>query len=171
LAEKLELKKSTVSWRVSQALKDGWLRNLEQRKGYPYRLQRGDPLPDEVRALPTPEKVREAFESIHPKSSCPDDRDLDDDDGVRGARFAAKVAKAGLGQAGVAPLATLCALLCLVVIGVGAVSMEKIAPDRMGHSIAPAETRFVIGARTPNQSRYFNRRKKSRLSSPCWTLP
>jgi hypothetical protein len=63
LAEELNLDKSTVSWRVRRAIRAGWLRNLEQRSGYPARLQRGEPLPDEVSALPKPETLRKALES------------------------------------------------------------------------------------------------------------
>jgi hypothetical protein len=63
LAKQLNLSKSTVSWRVRQAVKGGFLKNLEFRKGYTARLLRGDPLPDSLSALPEPEKVMEAFES------------------------------------------------------------------------------------------------------------
>ena len=63
LARRLNLQTSTVSWRVRRAIKRGWLKNLETKPGHPARLVRGDPLPDEVTALPPFERVREVFES------------------------------------------------------------------------------------------------------------
>lgn len=62
LAAKLKLERSTLSWRVARALKGGWLKNLETRKGRPARLVLGDPMPDRVTALPTSHAVREVFE-------------------------------------------------------------------------------------------------------------
>lgn len=70
---KLALSKSTVSWRVGRALKGGWLKDLETRKGHPKRLVRGEPMPDAVTALPTVERVREVFESAQsPLTATPD---------------------------------------------------------------------------------------------------
>jgi hypothetical protein len=62
LVKSLGLSKSTIHYRVVRALKGGWLVNLEQRRGYAYRLVRGAPLPDDVSPLPTVEKLREQFE-------------------------------------------------------------------------------------------------------------
>jgi len=53
LAKKLNLSKSGAHYRVQKAIKGGWLINVENRKGYPARLKRGDPLPEEAKALPT----------------------------------------------------------------------------------------------------------------------
>jgi hypothetical protein len=66
LGNRLDLSASTVSWRVQKAVRRGWLRNLEMRRGHPAQLQRGNPLPDEATALPTVDQVRQAFESIRP---------------------------------------------------------------------------------------------------------
>jgi len=62
LAKRLGLKKSTVSERVKRCLQGGWLVNEETVKGKPYRLKRGEPLPDENSALPTREKVELVWE-------------------------------------------------------------------------------------------------------------
>lgn len=52
LAKHLVLDKGTVSRRVKVATTDGYLRNLETRKGQPMQLVCGDPLPDERPLLP-----------------------------------------------------------------------------------------------------------------------
>jgi len=57
LKKALKLDKSVVSRRVAAALEAGLLRNLEERKGRPARLVLGDPLPDEIELLPTPERL------------------------------------------------------------------------------------------------------------------
>ena len=62
LVRRLGLSKAAVSYRVKRAVQGGWLVNGEQRKGHPARLTRGTSLPEETTALPTPERVREAFE-------------------------------------------------------------------------------------------------------------
>ncbi|MGE0539823.1 MAG: MarR family transcriptional regulator [Dehalococcoidia bacterium] len=62
LAQRLKLTKSTIHYRVTRALKGGWLANNEKRAGHPAKLQRVAPLPDTTSALPTPATVREAFE-------------------------------------------------------------------------------------------------------------
>jgi hypothetical protein len=62
LVNSLGLAKSTIHYRVGRALKGGWLVNLEQRRGYAYRLCRGVSLPDDPSPLPTVEKLREQFE-------------------------------------------------------------------------------------------------------------
>jgi len=49
--------KMAASRRVSAALKGGWLTNSESRKGYPYHLGIGEPLPAESGLLP-PESLR-----------------------------------------------------------------------------------------------------------------
>jgi hypothetical protein len=63
LAQKLRLSKSTVSYRVSRAIKGGWLVNQEIRRGHPGRIVRGIPLPEEATALPDPKRLKEVFES------------------------------------------------------------------------------------------------------------
>jgi hypothetical protein len=57
LAGALRVDKSAVSRRVDVAIKGGYLRNDEDRKGRPARLVLGDPLPDEMDVLPTPETL------------------------------------------------------------------------------------------------------------------
>ena len=58
LVRSLNLSKSTVHYRVSRALRGGWLRNLENRKGYPYRIVRGAPLPEDDSPLPTVQELK-----------------------------------------------------------------------------------------------------------------
>jgi hypothetical protein len=62
LARRLSLVKSTISYRVHKALRAGWLKNSETRRSYPAKLSRGEPLPEDISALPEVEKLREAFE-------------------------------------------------------------------------------------------------------------
>jgi hypothetical protein len=57
LTGRLNLAKSSVSYRVGRAVKGGWLSNLETRKGYAARLVRGAPLPEVRSALPTHEDI------------------------------------------------------------------------------------------------------------------
>ena len=61
LAERLELGKAATSYRVRRAIRGGWLKNLEQRRSYPYRLIRGDALPEDRSALPAPDRLREKW--------------------------------------------------------------------------------------------------------------
>jgi hypothetical protein len=63
LAKRLKLARSTTHWRVRQAIRGGWLGNLETRRSYPARLIRGDPLPKQQSALPTPEELALAFKA------------------------------------------------------------------------------------------------------------
>jgi hypothetical protein len=60
LAKKLRLDKSATSRRVGDAITRGFLRNEEERKGRPARLTIGDPVPDEIVVLPTPEDLMRA---------------------------------------------------------------------------------------------------------------
>jgi len=57
LAKGLDLDKSTVSRRVRRALKLGYLKNDEERKGRPYCLRLGDDLPEDVEILPSPDQL------------------------------------------------------------------------------------------------------------------
>jgi hypothetical protein len=57
LIKRLGLSKSTIAYRVKRAIKGGWLRNLETRRGYPFRLKRGISLPEDHSALPRPEDL------------------------------------------------------------------------------------------------------------------
>lgn len=58
IAEKLHLDKSNVSRRVRMAAEDGYLRNLEDKRGKPGRWVIGDPLPESVGLLPDPAHLR-----------------------------------------------------------------------------------------------------------------
>ena len=60
VADALKLDTSTVSRRLHAALKDGYLENLEVRKGRPMRVVIGEPMPDKVALLPSPESLEAA---------------------------------------------------------------------------------------------------------------
>jgi hypothetical protein len=60
LADKLNLDKSNVSRRLSQAADGGYVRNLEDKRGKPGRWVIGDPLPDAADLLPNPAQLRNA---------------------------------------------------------------------------------------------------------------
>jgi len=62
LAARLGLSKATVSYRVKGAIRGGWLVDHETRRGHAAKLGLGAPLPDQIRALPDPERLRELFE-------------------------------------------------------------------------------------------------------------
>ena len=58
LVSALNLDKSAVSRRVRSATRDGYLRDLEERRGHPSRLVVGDSLPEDAAILPTVEELR-----------------------------------------------------------------------------------------------------------------
>lgn len=57
ITEALQLDKSAASRRVRDAVRDGYLKNLEERYGKPMRIVLGEPLPDDVRLLPSKERL------------------------------------------------------------------------------------------------------------------
>ena len=57
VARKLGLDKSATSRRVRKAIKQGYLQNQEDKKGKPYRLVLGDPMPEDQQILPPPETL------------------------------------------------------------------------------------------------------------------
>ena len=57
VAKKLRLDRSAASRRVRKAISRGYLQNLEDKKGKPYRLVLGDPLPEDQQILPPPETL------------------------------------------------------------------------------------------------------------------
>jgi hypothetical protein len=57
VAKELNVDKSTASRRVYVAERAGYLKNLESRKYQPKQLVIGDPLPEEITILPTPEAL------------------------------------------------------------------------------------------------------------------
>ena len=60
VADKLRLDKSNVSRRLRMAADDGYLRNLEDKRGKPGRWVIGDPLPESVDLLPDPAQLATA---------------------------------------------------------------------------------------------------------------
>jgi hypothetical protein len=64
LARALGIDKSAASRRVRVAIEDGYLINLEERKGRPARIILGDPLPEERAILPPPEALAGAVVRI-----------------------------------------------------------------------------------------------------------
>ena len=57
LAETLDIDKSAAQRRGRVAVEAGYLRNEETRRGQPARLKLGEPLPDELEMLPSPERL------------------------------------------------------------------------------------------------------------------
>jgi hypothetical protein len=63
IGTELKLDKQPAYRRVKMALDEGYLRNLEDRRGRPARLVLGDEMPNNVDILPDPEQLREEVES------------------------------------------------------------------------------------------------------------
>ena len=61
LAKALNLDRSATSRRVATAINHGYVKNIEDRKGRPARLVLGDPMPDEIDMLPTPQALSDAL--------------------------------------------------------------------------------------------------------------
>jgi hypothetical protein len=59
VAKELKLDKSAASRRVRDAIKQGYLKNQEERRGRPMILSLGNPLPDNVEVLPSVESLRQ----------------------------------------------------------------------------------------------------------------
>ncbi len=70
-AKYLKLDKSTASRRIATAVQQGYLKNLENRKGRPARIVLGDPLPVELDVLPTVEALRCCTEDPGGKDPLP----------------------------------------------------------------------------------------------------
>jgi hypothetical protein len=77
IAEELKLDKSAASRRLRTAIGKGFVKNLEDRKGRPGRYVVGDPMPDDVVVLPTPEEVLQCCSAVggdtHPPPPLEDD--------------------------------------------------------------------------------------------------
>jgi hypothetical protein len=58
IATVLKLDTSSASRRVKSAIKKGYLINAEHQKGKPAQIVIGDPLPDDIQILPSPEKLK-----------------------------------------------------------------------------------------------------------------
>lgn len=76
LAKKLKVDKSTASRRARAALDRGYLTNLEVKKGKPARLMVGDPLPDDLGILPSPEVLQCCSVDPGDKSTLFDDEEV-----------------------------------------------------------------------------------------------
>jgi len=55
VAKQLNIDKSSASRRCRAAIDVGYIVNHEDRKGKPYRMVIGDPMPDDIEVLPTSE--------------------------------------------------------------------------------------------------------------------
>jgi hypothetical protein len=53
LGKRMGVVKSTAHYRAKRAIADGYLVNVEERKGHPMKLKQGDPMPSKESALPT----------------------------------------------------------------------------------------------------------------------
>ncbi len=71
LARRLELTKQAISWRVTRAIREGWLVNDEQRSGRPYRLRRGNALPWPKSPLPDWQSVEEPVPDVPEPGGTP----------------------------------------------------------------------------------------------------
>ena len=60
VAERLGIDESSAFRRVKKAIALGYLNNGEERRGRPYRLELGDPIPDDLELLPSPEQLANA---------------------------------------------------------------------------------------------------------------
>jgi hypothetical protein len=78
IAAHLKLDKSAASRRVAAAVDRGFLSNLEERRGRPSRIVRGDAMPDEVEVLPSVEVLRGCSDSEGVTAPLPPPRDDDD---------------------------------------------------------------------------------------------
>ena len=58
IAKKLGLNKSTVSRRVAKAKHLGYLQDKQLAKGQPAQITLGEPLPEEVEILPSPDALQ-----------------------------------------------------------------------------------------------------------------
>jgi len=57
LVERSRLDRTTLSRRVAEAIRLGYLRNIEDRSHQPHLLLIGEPLPNETEILPRPERL------------------------------------------------------------------------------------------------------------------
>jgi MarR family len=64
VAKKLRIDRSAASRRVKDAVKRGYLKNLETKRGQPHRLVVGDLLPDQQTVLPEPEEVKNQWKRM-----------------------------------------------------------------------------------------------------------
>lgn len=64
VAKKLGIDRSAASRRVKDAVKRGYLTNLETKRGQPHRLVIGDLLPDQQTVLPEPEEVKDQWRKM-----------------------------------------------------------------------------------------------------------
>lgn len=67
VAHHLTIHKSTATRRINKAVALGWLVNEEEKRGKPYRLSIGDPMPDDV-GLPPPEALQSGGCTVAPNT-------------------------------------------------------------------------------------------------------
>jgi hypothetical protein len=72
IAEKLGIDKSNASRQLGRAADDGYIRNLEDRRGKPGLWVLGDPLPEDVELLPRPCDLASgcAVAAVHGEKEC-----------------------------------------------------------------------------------------------------
>ncbi len=87
LAKHLDLDKSSVRARVRKAIERGYLINLETKEKQPARIALGDPLPNEVQILPSPEVLRKysgaegrETEGVTSRDTDPDEASSDEEE-------------------------------------------------------------------------------------------
>jgi len=69
IAKKLEVDKAAASRRARVATEQGYLVNMEDRRGKPARLLPGEPLPEEQPVLPSPQTLQEKISGFTPLST------------------------------------------------------------------------------------------------------
>lgn len=72
VADRLGIDKSSAQRRIKQAVAAGYLVNLEERKGRPYKLILGNPMPEDIEILPTPERLQGCMIDQRERSLSPD---------------------------------------------------------------------------------------------------
>jgi hypothetical protein len=71
VAERLGLDKGSASRRVRSAMRCGYLKNLEDRRGRSMKLRLGDPLPNDIEILPPAERLASCAVACESRSSVP----------------------------------------------------------------------------------------------------
>lgn len=70
IGKTLNLDKSTISRRVRVAIQQGYLENVEDKRGKPAKIKLGDPLPPEELVLPSPDDVEKNISITPPESGA-----------------------------------------------------------------------------------------------------
>jgi hypothetical protein len=64
LAAIMKVDKSSAQRRARQAASLGYIKNLEERRGQPARYVMGEPLPERLTILPTPQVLRQRIAAL-----------------------------------------------------------------------------------------------------------